>query len=334
MENKKNVLVIGGAGFLGTHLCERLIADANVICLDNFSSSSQNNINHLLKSPSFKFVKADISEKIDLEKIKDLDLFQVNVFGIKEVYNLASPTSVNNFEKHRKKTVLANTKGLINALELAVKYQAKFLQASSSVVYGEAKRDEFIKEDYRGMTDMLDPRACYDEGKRYAESVTQVYRDVHNLDTKIVRIFRTYGPRMLLDDGQMIPDFILNALNNKDLEIYGDKDFRTSLCFVSDMIEGMIKIMASTIADPVNLGSSDVYLLKDVAEKIVEITGSKSKVKIKKSKTFMRELAVPDITKVREGIGWIPIITLEDGLRKTIDFTKAHKDLLTFSTDI
>lgn len=334
MPERKNVLVIGGAGFIGAHLCERLLGEANVICLDNFSSSSERNINHLLRAANFKFVKADIAEKIDFEAIPDLAPFQIKVFGFQEVYNLACPTSVNNFERLKKQTILANTFGTINALEVAVKYKAKFMQASSSVVYGQANRDDFVKEDYRGLTDMLDPRACYDEGKRYAETIVEVYRQAHGLDGKIARIFRTYGPRMLLNDGQMVPDFIMNAIENKDIIIYGNKDFRTSLCYVSDIVEGMIKLMGSTINEPTNLGSTDVYLLRDVAEKIIELVGSKSKVKFEESKLFMRELCLPDITKIREALGWLAIVTLDDGLRKAVDFTKAHKDLLTFSTDI
>lgn len=334
MAQRKNVLIIGGAGFIGSHLCERLLGEANIICLDNFCSSGENNINHLLRSPNFKFIKADINEKVDLENIKELDFFQIKVFGVKEVYNLACPTSVNNFEKLRKQTVLANTVGLINALELAVKYQAKFLQASSSVVYGKTERGQYVAEDYRGVYDMLDPRACYDEGKRYAESVVGAYRQVHNLDTKIVRIFRTYGPRMLLNDGQMLPDFILNTLEDKELVIHGNRDFRTSLCYVSDIVEGCIKVMESAVNEPINLGSTEVYKLADVAEKIIEMTNSGSQIKFEEAKLFMRELALPDITKAREKLGWLPIVTLEEGLQKTIDYTKAHKDLLTFSTNI
>jgi len=331
---QKRFLILGGTGFIGSHLCERLLAEANVICLDNFITSGEGNINHLLRAANFKFVKADITQPIDLETVKDLDIFQLKVFGIKEVYFMACPTSVANFEKLKKQTILAQTVGLINALEIAVRYQAKFLHASSSVVYGQVDRGVFVEESYRGVVDMLDVRACYDEGKRYAESVVDVYRQTHNLDTKLARIFRTYGPRMLLNDGQMVPDFIMNALENKDLVIYGNQDFQTSLCFVSDIVEGCIKLMESQINEPVNLGSTDIFLLKNVSEKIIELTGSKSKIKFEKAKLFMRELALPNINKIRDELGWLPVITLEEGLRKTVDYTKAHKDLLTFSKEI
>ncbi len=334
MEQRKNVLVIGGAGFIGAHLCERLTKEANVICLDNFITSGENNINHLLRLPNFAFIKHDIVNPIDLEKIPDLQNFQLNVFGINEIYNLACPTSVKNFETLRDETVLANTVGLINSLNLAVKFKSKFMQFSSSVVYGEAPRNEFIKEDFRGKTDFLDVRACYDEGKRYAEAIVETYHKIFKLDTKVVRIFRTYGPRMLINDGQIIPDFIVNALENKDIVIYGTEEFQTSLCFVSDIVEGCLSVMNSNTNEPINLGSSDVYRIVDIVEKIIELTGSSSQIKFESNQIFLRELATPDISKAKELLGWFPIVTMEDGLQKTIDFTRAHKDLLTFSTNI
>ncbi|MFH0988242.1 MAG: GDP-mannose 4,6-dehydratase [Parcubacteria group bacterium] len=335
MAKQKNILIFGGAGFIGSHLCERLLKDeVNVICVDNFVTSSQNNIDHLLRLPRFKFINHDFTQPMALEQIEDLKNFQISVFGIQEVYNLACPTSVKNFNRLKKQSVLANTVGLINVLELAVKYKAKFLQLSSSVVYGQVPRDEVVKESYLGATDPLDERACYDEGKRYAESVTDTYRDIHKLDTKIARVFRTYGPRMLLDDGQMLPDFILNALDNKDLTIYGKKDSRTSLTYISDIVEGLIRLMESSINAPVNLGSTDVAEWADVAKKIVEITGSKSKIKFAEEQLFMRELALPDITKIKEELGWFPIVTLAEGLQHTVDYTRAHKDLLAFSTEV
>lgn len=335
MSKQKNILVLGGAGFIGSHLCERLLKDeVNVICVDNFVTSSQNNIDHLLRLPRFKFINHDFTQLLDLEQIEDLKNFQISVFGIQEIYNLACPTSVKNFDRLKEQTILANTVGLINALNLAVKYKAKFLQLSSSVVYGATPREMFVKEDYQGATNILDERSCYDEGKRYAESVVDTFRDVHKLDTKIARVFRTYGPRMLLDDGQMLPDFILNALDNKDLVVYGKKDSRTSLTYISDIVEGLIRLMESSLNAPVNLGSTDVAEWAEVAKKIIEIAGSKSKIKFAEEQLFMRELALPDIMKIKEDLGWFPIVTLDEGLRRTIDYTRAHKDLLAFSTEV
>ncbi|MBT4723168.1 NAD-dependent epimerase/dehydratase family protein [Candidatus Falkowbacteria bacterium] len=332
---KKNILVLGGAGFIGALLCERLLQnDNNVICVDNFISSGEKNINHLLKLPNFKFINKDVSKGLDLDKIKDLDIFQVKVFGISEIYNLACPTSIKNFEKLREDTVRANTVGLINALDIAVKYKAKFLQFSTSVIYGDTPRGKFITEDFQGLLDLKDERACYDAGKFYAEAVVNTYQKVHNLDTKIIRIFRTYGPKMLLDDGQMIPDFIVNALENKDLVIIGKKQFQTSLCYVSDIVEGAMAVMKSDLNKAVNLGSPEIFKIVDVAKEIIRLTNSKSKIVFNGEELFMRELAVPDINLVKEEIGWLPIISLEDGLKKTIDFTRANKDLLTFSKDI
>jgi len=334
MSQRKNVIVFGGAGFIGSHLCERLLKDANVICIDNFSSSGEGNINHLLRSPNFRFINHDFTEPIQLENNSDIAQFNVKVFGIKEIYNFACPMSVNNFDKLKSNIIKAQTVGLINALDLAIKYQAKFLQASSSVVYGQIEEDTFIKEDYRGKMDMLSDLAAYDEGKRYAETVVKTYQEIHNLDARIVRIFRTYGSRMLLGDGQMLPDFISNALDNKDLVIHGDENFKSSFCYVSDIVEACLKVMETPILDPVNIGSTEVYRLVDIAKKIIELTSSESKIVFKEEKIFMRKLALPDITKIREEIGWVPIVTMNEGLQKTVDYTRAHKDLLTFSTDI
>jgi UDP-glucuronate decarboxylase len=332
---KKNILVLGGAGFIGALLCERLLqADNNVICVDNFISSGEKNITQLLKLPNFKFINQDVTKGLNLDKIKDLDIFQVKVFGISEIYNLACPTAVKNFEKLRDQTVRANTVGLINALDIAVKYKSKFMQFSSSVIYGDVPRGKIVTEDFRGLLDIEDERACYDSGKFYAEVVVDNYKKIHNIDAKIIRIFRTFGPKMLLDDGQMIPDFIVNALENKDLIIVGKKEFQTSLCYVSDIVEGAMAVMKSDINKPVNLGSQEIHKIVNVAKEIIRLTNSKSKITFNGEELFMRELAVPDISLVKEEIGWLPIVSLEEGLKKTINFTRANKDLMTFSKDI
>ncbi|MFH0814970.1 MAG: NAD-dependent epimerase/dehydratase family protein [Candidatus Falkowbacteria bacterium] len=329
--NKKNIVIFGGAGFIGSHLCDRLVTeDVNIICVDNFITSSEQNIEHLLRLPNFKFIRHDIVEPLELEKLPELKTLQLDVFGVQEVYNLACPTSVKNFDKYKEQTILANSVGLKNALDLAVKYKAKFLQASSSVVYGISEKPDYVVEKFRGPSDQLDPRACYDEGKRFAETMCDVYREKIGVDAKIVRIFRTYGPRMPLNDGQMIPDFILSAIENKDIAIFGDKKFRTSLCYVSDIVEGLINIMDLAISGAVNLGSPEVVTLTKVAELIKKITEATSKIVYEERLLFMRELAFPNIQKAKDELGWIPLITLEDGLRRTIEYTKARKPLVGF----
>jgi UDP-glucuronate decarboxylase len=329
-KNPPIAAVFGGAGFIGSHLCERLLEEGyNVICVDNFISSGQNNITHLLRLPNFEFIKHDINEPIDLEALNELSKFQVNVFGVQEVYHLAIPSSIKNFERLKLETALTNFVGTKNTLDVAVKYNSKYMFFSSQVVYGNYEKGEYVVEDfYNGMTNQLDPRACYDEGKRFAETLVDVYREKFNLDTKIIRIFRTYGPRMLLNDGQMIPDFIVNALENKDLTINGDEDFSSSLLYVNDVVEGCLKLMQTDNHGPFNIGNPEVHKIVDVANKIIELTGSSSKVVFGEKLLFLREGAFPNIAKIKDAVGWFPIVTLEEGLRKTIEYTQAHKDLL------
>jgi UDP-glucuronate decarboxylase len=326
---KKNILVLGGAGFLGSHLCDYLVNYHHVICVDNFVSGSQKNIDHLLRNPNFEFIKHDIVEPLELEKFSELDKFKVKVHGVAEVYNLACPTSVKNFENDRIKTLETNAWGTRNALEVALKYKAKFLHTSTSTVYGPRTEEmKFFKEDYWGKVNLLSPRACYDEGRRFAETQVATYRQVYNLDTKIMRIFRTYGPRMKLFDGQMVPDFIVDALENRDLVIYGDKNFTTCLVYVSDIIDAAVKMMESEEAGPINFGGIEDHNLYEVAQKIIEMTGSRSKVVFADSLLFMTPLGIPDITLAKEKLGWLPIIRLEEGLKKTIDYTKAEKQMV------
>jgi len=328
---KKNILVIGGAGFSGSHLCDYLIKDNNVVCIDNFVTSQEENINHLLRKYNFEFVKHDIVEKIDLEQIPELEKFDIKVKGIQEIYNLAAPTSPKQFENLTEITLKTNSVGIINALDLAVKYKAKFLHFSSAVVYGPRPADNSpFNEDYWGFVNGLSPRGCYDEGKRFAETAVITYRNKYDLDTKIVRVFRTYGPRMRLEQGEMIPDFIYNALDNKDLIIYGDENFSTALCYISDVIEGALKVMKSAEKDPVNIGSVEEYKLADVAKKIIEMIGSKSKIVFEDPLPFMTPLGLPDLTKAKEKISWFPVVRLEDGLKKAIDYARAQKNLIKF----
>ena len=329
---KKNVLVTGGAGFIGSHLCEALLKDARVICLDNFITSSESNIDHLLKNPDFEFIRQDINVPVDLEAFPELARFKLKFQGIQEIYHLACPTSPKKFDQYKMQTLYANSLGMKNVLDLAVKYQAKFLHASTSVVYGSRPVDgHAFREDEIGGGDTLSPRACYDEGKRFAESYAVTYQPVSGLDVRIARIFRTFGPRMPLFDGQMVPDFITNALEGKDLEIYGDETFRTSLVYVSDVVDGLIGIMhAPSGSGPFNLGSDVDVPLLDVARRIIEMTGSSSKITFKPALLFMSQLGLPDLRAVKEKLGWLPLVTLDNGLKQCIDYTVAHKSLLTF----
>ena len=326
--DKKNVLITGGAGFIGSHLCDELIKSCNVICLDNFSTGSEKNIDHLLSEPNFEFIKHDISEPIDLESINELQKFKIQFQGIQEIYHLACPTSPIHFEKNKISTVLANSYGVKNALYIAIKYSAKFLHFSSSVIYG--SRDENnakITENNIGKVDCLSDRSSYDEGKRFAETIVINYKQAYNIDVKILRIFRTCGPRMKLDEGNMVPDFISNALDNKDLVILGDKKFISSFCYISDIIDASIKVMETKLMGPFNIGSDIDINVANVAEKIISILNSKSKITYADKILFMTPLCLPDITKVRHELGWMPIITLEKGLEKTIENLRASKRL-------
>lgn len=329
-EEKKNILVTGGAGFIGSHLCEALLKRGRVICLDNFLTSDESNIDHLLKNADFEFIRHDVNEPIDLEAFPELARFKVKFQGVQEIYHLACPTSPKKFEEFRMQTLFANSLGMKNVLDLAVRWKARMLHASTSVVYGARPADgHFFREDEFGDNDVLSPRACYDEGKRFAESCCATYAQAQEVDVRIARIFRTYGPRMPLYDGQMIPDFITNALDNKDLEIYGDESFRTSLVYVSDVVDGIIKLMeGSKGTGPVNLGGDVDVKIMDVAQRIIEMTGSSSKIVFKPSLVFMSQLGLPDLTKAKDKLGWLPLITLDNGLKQTIDYTMANKSLL------
>lgn len=332
--DKKNILVTGGAGFIGSHLCEKLLADgARVICVDNLISSALGNIEFLLKNPDFEFIRQDMSAAFDPEQFPELERFKIKFQGIQEIYHLACPMNPKTFEQTRMQTLYANSLGMKNSLDLALRYRAKFLHSSTSTVYGPRPQDNhLIKESEIGCVDALGNRACYDEGKRFAETCCQTYKEVHKLDIKIARIFRTYGPRERLFSGEMIPDFILNALDNKDIEIYGDETFSTSLCYVTDVVDGLTKLMAMEgDIGPVNLGSDLDLPILDVVKNILEMTGSTSRVVFQPAIAFMTPLGLPDLTKAKEKLGWMPLVRLDEGLKQIIDYTMAHKNLLTAS---
>ncbi len=310
--DQKNILVTGGAGFIGSHLCDALVKTAKVICVDNFISGDERNIDHLLANSNFVFLRADVTAPLELEERSDLERFRVKFQGLQEIYHLACPTSPKAFESRRVETALANSLAVKNVLDLAVKYRAKLLHASSAVIYGPRRDDlNVVREDYYGYVDPLSPRACYDEGKRFAETLVSTYREVRHLDAKIARIFRTYGSRMKLNDGQMLPDFAIAALDGRDLVIYGDESFSSTFCHVTDLVSGLVKFMRSGELGPINFGSDLEYRLVDVANKIIELTASASRVTFQERLLFMSPLALPDITLARERLGWFPVTMLE-----------------------
>jgi len=323
---RKNVLVTGGTGFIGSHLCEILVKEANVICLDDFTSSSERNIDYLLQNAHFEFVKHDVNEPLNLEDFPELERFKIDIQGIQEIYHLACPTSPKNFDQTKIKTLKTSSLGTIAMLELALKYKAKFLFASSSVIYGARKNDDpYFKESDWGSVNVVSPRACYDEGKRFAETCVETYREFFNLDTKILRIFRTYGPRLPLFEGNMVPDFVLQALNNKPLIIYGDEDFSSSYCYVSDVVEGIVRMMASDEDGPFNIGHPEQYKMVDLAKKIISETNSSSKIIFCPPLPFMTPLGLPDITLIKEKLDWYPVVSIEEGLSKTIEDVKRNQ---------
>jgi len=330
--DKKNVLVLGGAGFIGSHLCDKLIADNKVICIDNFISGKQENIDHLLQNENFIFINDDINNLVDLEKYPELERFQIKFQGIQEIYNLACPTSPKNFQKNSIFTAQTNSLGTIRALDLAVKYKAKLLHYSSSVVYGSKdEKTSVMKENVYFPLNPLTPRASYDEGKRFAETLVFTYKTAYNIDAKILRIFTSYGPRMPLFVGHMIPDFIVAALDNKPLTVYGDQNFTTTLCHVNDVIDASLKMMASKEAGPFNVGNPKEYKISDVAKMIIKMTSSKSEITYADPLLFMSKLGLPDISLAKEKIEWFPIVTLENGLESAVEYAKAHKVMINWA---
>lgn len=333
--DKKNMLVAGGAGFIGSHLCDELIKTNKVICVDNFISGTERNIDHLLANPDFVFINHDLSLPLDLEGVEDLKKFKVEFQGLQEIYNLACPMSPKHFLENRPATLLANSVVVKNLLDLAVKYQAKFLQFSSAVIYGPrsaASPELKFKENDLGLVDQLSERSAYDEGKRFAETIVANYRSIYNIDARIIRLFRVYGPRMAAGDDQIIPDYINSALENQDIIISGDAKFSSSFCYIDDAIDAIFKLMNSELAGPVNIGSDVDTNLTDLVNLIKQETKAQSKIIYAASKLFISELALPDINLAKNELGWMPVVTLSNGLKKTIFDLQANKRLQGFGS--
>lgn len=311
MSSSKTALVAGGAGFIGSHLCERLLKEnRQVICLDNLYSGRLENVKTLENNPRFTFVNFDVSLPLNFTE------------KIDEIYNLASPASPIHYQKDPIFTASTNFNGTKNLLDLAFKNQARFLQASTSEVYGDPLEHP-QKETYWGNVNPIGPRSCYDEGKRIAETLCVDYRRLRNLDVKIIRIFNTYGPRMREDDGRVVSNFITQALCGENLTIYGDGSQTRSFQYVDDLIEGILAVMERDIETPINLGNPDEYQIEELAEKIIKLTSSKSKIVFRPLPSDDPTRRRPDIAKAKALLDWSPKISLEEGLLRTIDFFRS-----------
>ncbi len=329
--DRPTALVAGGAGFIGSHLSDELVKTRNVICVDNFVTGQEENIDLLLQNPNFKFIKHDLKEPLDLTKFPELEVFQVKFQGVQEIYNLACPTSPKEYNRLPLETLLANSHATYNLLELAVEYGAKFMLASTSSVYGEPSDvNHPFSEDYWGFIDPIGPRSCYNEGKRFAESLATNYGQHKGVNYRIARLFNTYGPRMKLHDGRMIPDMINHALTGRPLVIYGSPEAPSTFCYISDMVDGMVKLMDHETTSVFNLGNPKVHQVGEVAKLILQVTGSNSDVQVKAPMPYLAQQGLPDITKAKDVLGWFPLVPLETGLQKTVDYFKAHENLLGF----
>lgn len=306
--DRLRILVTGGAGFLGSHLCERLLDEGNnVICLDNFFTGQKRNILHLMDNRYLEIERHDIVNPILLE--------------VDQVYNLACPASPVHYQYNPVKTTKTSVMGAINMLGLAKRVKARILQASTSEVYGDPAVHP-QREDYWGNVNTTGVRACYDEGKRCAETLFFDYYRQNNVDIKVIRIFNTYGPRMHPDDGRVVSNFIVQALKGDTITVYGDGTQTRSFCYVDDMIEGMIRMMDSPegFTGPVNLGNPAEYPVKDLAEMIVDLTGSNSRIEYLPLPMDDPKRRQPDIGLAREKLGWEPQVKVEEGLKKTIEY--------------
>ncbi len=306
-------VVTGGAGFIGSHLCERLLYSGDeVICIDNLFTGNIKNISNLLKNKYFKFLKSDITNiAIDIELFRRVD----------RVYNLACPASPIHYQQDAVKTIKTNVLGTINMLELCRLYSSKLLQASTSEVYGDPEVHPQT-ESYNGNVNPIGQRACYDEGKRCAETLCFDYNRQYGIEIKVVRIFNTYGPRMAWNDGRVISNFIIQAINDDDITIYGAGSQTRSFCYISDLVDGLYKMMNNNFSGPVNLGNPEEYTIIDIAKEVIKLTNSKSRLCFKQLPEDDPKRRKPDISLAKKLLDWEPIIKLEDGLGRTIDYFK------------
>jgi nucleoside-diphosphate-sugar epimerase len=307
------IIVTGGAGFIGSHLCERLLKEGHhVICVDNLGSGRKENIDHLMKNSRFKFIKHNVIEPLELIEGK-----------IDQIYHLASRASPIDYQDYPVETALANSLGTNRMAELALAKNAKILFTSTSEAYGEPKEHP-QRESYWGNVNPVGIRSCYDESKRFGEALLMAYHREYDVDVKIVRIFNTYGPRMRKDDGRVIPNFITQCLSNKPITIYGDGSQTRSFCFVSDTVDGIFRMMNSKETGPKNIGNPNEITMIETAKLIKKLTRSKSEFVLKPLPIDDPTKRNPDISKARALLGWEPKVPLDDGLKKTIEWFKEN----------
>ncbi len=302
------IMVTGGAGFLGSHLCDRLLAAGHdVLCVDNFYTSTRRNITHLREHPNFELMRHDVTFPLYVE--------------VDRIYNLACPASPIHYQRDPVQTTKTSVHGAINMLGLAKRTRARILQASTSEVYGDPELHP-QPESYWGNVNPIGIRSCYDEGKRCAETLFFDYRRQHNLPIKVARIFNTYGPRMLPNDGRVVSNFIVQALQGNDITIYGDGSQTRSFCYVDDLVEGLIRLMESEedLTGPINLGNPGEFSIKELAEKVVAMTSSGSKIVYEPLPQDDPTQRQPDITRAKEKLGWEPKVALDEGLPRTIEY--------------
>jgi len=305
--NKGRALVTGGAGFLGSHLCDALLADGcSVVAVDNLLTGRLSNLAHLSNESRFEFRELDVCEPFDCGRLE-------------WVFHLASPASPVDYSEHGIETLQVGSLGTFHALDLARKYGARFLQASTSECYGDPLEHP-QKETYWGHVNPIGPRSVYDESKRFAEAATMAYLRYYKVDTHIVRIFNTYGPRMQINDGRVVPNFMKQALRGEDLTIYGDGSQTRSFCYVSDEIEGIVRLAKSDEHEPVNIGNPSEFTILECAQKVLEVTGSKSKLRYEPLPVDDPKQRRPDITKAKRLLGWEPKVDLENGLRMSLEY--------------
>lgn len=302
------ILIAGGVGFIGSHLADELLKRNNkVICVDNLYTGSKDNIKHLIDNKNFKFIEQDITEDLDIK--------------VDKIYNLACPASPRYYQKTPIKTLMTSVTGSYNLLNLAKKYDAEILQASTSEVYGNPIKSPQT-ETYNGNVNQLGKRGCYDEGKRCAETLFMDFNREYNIDTKVARIFNTYGPRLNKNDGRVVSNFIIQALNNNDITIYGSGLQTRSFCYIEDTVNGLIRLMNSNINTPVNIGNTHEITIFKLAKIIKNLTSSKSEIVYRELPENDPEQRQPDITKAKNKLNWKPRIKLEEGLLQTIEYFK------------